>query len=146
MVVLDRPVLEPRAPEARAEDAAPGMPLAPDELRSAGEPSDEAASLARLADHERKLDRRLDEARREANALLADARRQAEAAKREAEATLAEELERLRRDHAQRLGRSLAAIRDQTAARCAEVRQRAARNRERVLDFLLACVAGKDAP
>jgi len=106
---------------------------------------DETDALARLREHEGALDRQLEKARAEAAALLAEARAEADRL-RDVEAELAEQIDRLRREVEAELEAAVAARRDETARRIAALREVAARNRERALEWLLARVAAREKP
>lgn len=106
---------------------------------------DEVESLARLGEHERELDQKLEQARQEAKGSLAEARQEADRLRARAEAELAEAVEILRQEHAQGLELSLATIREETGRRTETVRRQAERNRGAVLAWLLSRVVGRDA-
>lgn len=107
---------------------------------------DEAEALARLREHERELDRQLEDARQEATGLLVEARRAAEHLSEEAEAALREEVEHLRQRASRDLESALAAVQDETGRRIEALRREAERNREQALAWLLCRVAGRDTP
>jgi F0F1-type ATP synthase membrane subunit b/b' len=64
---------------------------------------DEAEALEKIREHELMLERRLDEARRDARDHLAEVTKQAERLAREADESLRAELERMRSEHAREL-------------------------------------------
>jgi vacuolar-type H+-ATPase subunit H len=105
---------------------------------------DEAASLERLREHERELDRRLEAASQEAARLLAEARLAAERLREQADLELRAEVERLRQEASIELEGQLAAIRRETERSVRAVSRRAEQNREQALAWLLARVAGKE--
>ena len=104
----------------------------------------ELEALEGLRAHERELDQQLEHARQETGRVRDEARRSADRLKLEAEAELLQELELLRAESAAETERSLATIRDETRRRCEVLRRTAAHNLERVLDWLLDRVAGRD--
>ena len=107
---------------------------------------DEAEALARLREHERELDRQLEDARREAAAREAEARQGAEALREHAEAELVEKVERLRQEASRELERALADLRTETGRKVEAVCRQAELNRERTLAWLLSRVAGRGTP
>jgi vacuolar-type H+-ATPase subunit E/Vma4 len=90
------------------------------------------------------LDRRLEEAGREAKALLAEANQEAERLKERAKAELGEAVERLRREQAGELARALAAVQEETERRSQALRHQAELNREQALAWLVSRVTGRD--
>ena len=104
---------------------------------------DELATVARLRAHEEELSRRLEEARRTAEARVFDAREAAARAEALAEADCRQEVARLRDERERQLGAVLDGVRDETAQQIALAVARAAANREQVLARLLAVVAGQ---
>jgi V/A-type H+-transporting ATPase subunit G/H len=134
----------PAPPQAGDRPGDPADPPRPRPGRTS--PLDETESLARLGEHERELDRKLEEARQEAKEILARARQEADRLRERAEAELADGVERLRQERSRELERALAVIRQETGQRSEAVRGQAESNRERVLTWLLARVAGRDAP
>jgi vacuolar-type H+-ATPase subunit H len=104
---------------------------------------DELEVLAGLRERELELDQQLEDTRREARRVEADARQSAERLKRQAEAELLVEVQRLRSESAGELERTLAAVRDETRRRCEAQWRTAERNRGRALAWLLDRVAGR---
>lgn len=109
-------------------------------------PADELSTLARLGAHEQELSRRLEEARRVAEARLAAAREEAARLKAHAEAECADELSQLRQERARELEAALTAIRDETAQQVEALARRAAANRERALARLVTAITSSGAP
>ena len=144
MAAVGRTVPPPRRLET-SDTSTQGSPQGGRAMRAAGS-LDEAESLARLGEHERELDQKLELARQEAKGILAQARQEADRLKERAEAELAEEVERLREERSRGLEQALTAIRRQGAQRSEAVQRQAESNRERVLAWLLARVAGRDTP
>ena len=107
---------------------------------------DELTTLARLRAHEQQLGMRLEEARRAAQARVADTRQAAIRLKTEADAECASDLARLRQERAQQLDDALTAVRKETARLVAEVSRRGAANKEQALARLLAAVGGSGEP
>lgn len=107
---------------------------------------DEAEALARLREHERELDRQLEDARREAAGRETEARQGAERLRERAEAELVEEVERLRQEASRELERALADLRAETGRKVEAVCRQAELNRQRTLAWLLSRVAGRDTP
>jgi hypothetical protein len=112
----------------------------------ATDPADEAAALASLREHEQRLDRQLREARVAAQGLLAEGHLAADRLKEQAEIELRETLGSLRQEQARELELALGAIRDETLRRGQRLRHQAGLSRKRTLAWLLARVAGSDAP
>jgi vacuolar-type H+-ATPase subunit H len=110
------------------------------------DPPDEAEALARLREHERELDRRLEDARGEVAGLLAEARQAVERLREDGAAELRQEVERLRQEASRERQRLLAGVRDETGRRIEALREQAARNRDEALAWLLSRVAGRVAP
>ena len=113
-----------------------------DAMITAGRADDELATLAKLGADEQELRRRLEDARREAEARLIDAREAAARLKAQAEADCREELARLRQERTQRLETELATVREETTKQMAALLRCATANRRRTLDRLVADVTG----
>ena len=106
----------------------------------------EAEALARLREHERELDRQLEDARQEATGRETQARQGAERLRESAEAELIEEVERLRQDASGELERALADLRTETGRKVEAVCRQAELNQERAVAWLLSRVAGRGTP
>jgi len=107
---------------------------------------DEAEALARLREHERELDRQLEDARQEAAGRETEARQGAERLRQSAEAELSKEVERLGLEASGELERALADLRTETGRKVEAVSRQAELNRERTVAWLLSRVAGRDTP
>ena len=107
---------------------------------------DEAEALARLREHERELDRQLEDARQEVAGLMAEARQEAERLRESAEAELLQEVERLQQEASRELERALGAVRDETRRRVEVLCHQAEQNRAPALAFCLSRVTGRDTP
>lgn len=114
-----------------------------DAIRAA---DDELATVARLRAHEEELSRRLEQARRAADARVFEAREVAARIEALADADCRQEIARLRDERARQLGAVLEGIRDETARHVAIVARRAAANGEAALERLLAVVTGSATP
>jgi vacuolar-type H+-ATPase subunit H len=115
-------------------------------VTAAGQADDELATLVKLRAHEEELNRRLEEARRAAEARRFGAREAAAHLDAQAEADCREELARLRQERVRQLETVLAAVRDETTQHLAGLARRAAANRGRALARLLAAVTGSGTP
>lgn len=107
---------------------------------------DDLAVVARLKAHEEELSHRLREARRAAEARVFDAREAVARLEALAEANCRQEVARLRDERERQLGVALDAVREETARQIALVTERAAANRQRVLNRLLGVVTGGGPP
>jgi vacuolar-type H+-ATPase subunit H len=107
---------------------------------------DEQDTLVRLRTHEQELSRRLEEARRAAEARIFEAREAAARADTLAEADCREEVARLRIERAHQLGAALDGVRAEATQQTLTLARHAAANRERVLARLLTVVIGGGPP
>lgn len=109
---------------------------------NANDALDEAAALTMLGDHERALNLRLEGARQEVAALLADARRAADRLREQADIELRAEIEAVEREASRDLERRVDAIRSEGARQIDLRRSQGLQNRDRVLMWLLSQVDG----
>lgn len=113
-------------------------------MKTPGEPPEPGEFLEELAEHERALDGRLQEARRRAREVVAGARRESERLIEAARGPLAEEAARLREEALREREAAIRSIREETGRRIGALRLRAEANRERALGFVLAHVTGRE--
>jgi F-type H+-transporting ATPase subunit b len=113
--------------------------------RRAGEPGDELAALERLRHDEAVLDRKLDEARREAERLLAAARAEAKQLRAASARQLADDLARRAAALERAQAEVAASSRAEVAGRLEELRRRASDAREAALRLVVEAVAGGPA-
>jgi F0F1-type ATP synthase membrane subunit b/b' len=106
--------------------------------------SDDTEALARLREHERELDRQLEDARQKAADLIAQAQQEADRLRENAAAELRQEIERLRQQASADLERAVAAARQETSRKIDELRQQAERRKEPTLGWLVGQVLGKE--
>jgi vacuolar-type H+-ATPase subunit H len=109
-------------------------------------PDGEAEALVKLREHEHDLDCRLEDARREAEAILAEVRREAERLKERAKAELRGAVERLHQEQARQVEQALAAIQEENRRRGRALRHQAELNREQAVAWLVSRVTGSDLP
>jgi hypothetical protein len=108
--------------------------------------SGDAAALERLRAEEAALDRRMDQARRDAAARAAEADRQIVLIREESAGALAAELERLDRSARIELERRLAASAAETSCARERLRARLVAGREEAIALVLAAIGREGAP
>jgi vacuolar-type H+-ATPase subunit H len=106
--------------------------------------SDDTEALAKLREHERELDRQLEEARQKAADLMVKAQQEADRLREDAATDLRQEIERLRQQASAELEQALTAVRQETSRKIDELRRQSDRRMDSTSGWLVSQVLGKE--